>query len=176
MKKNYVTNKISYHASANKEYQLHNLVLDQQNLCLQLLKSGHRFYGHATEHHNCDHDIIEAWNKKWNKYQCPKQLTLTLDTPAPPGSDLPQKLWVTLNRLRAGVGQFGAEMQKDSEHQPHMHAELPLKMWSTSCFIAIFFIHLTPSRNLTNMTDNMKNWHSTSSRKHAMSPQTKEED
>ena len=34
----------------------------------------------------------------------------------------------------------------DSEHQPHVRAELPPKMQSTSCSIAISFVHLTPSR------------------------------
>ena len=88
-----------------------SLVPDQQRLHPQRLKSRHPFYRHATEHHNCDHDIIEAWNEEWTKHQRPKQLTLTLDTTAPTGSDLPRKLWATLNRLRAGVGRFSAEME-----------------------------------------------------------------
>ena len=50
--------------------------------------------------------------KLWTQHQRPKQLTLTLDTTTPPGSNLPRKLWFTLNCLRAGVGRFGAEMYK----------------------------------------------------------------
>ena len=112
LRRNYVTNKISHHAWANKEHRLHSLVPHPESLCPQRLKSHNPFYRHVAEHLNCDHDIIEAWNKEQIKHQRSKQLTLTLDTTAPPGSDLPQKLWVTLNRLRAGVGWFGAEMHK----------------------------------------------------------------
>ena len=147
LRRNYATNKISYHACANKERPLHSLVPNPQSLRPQRMKSRHPFYRLAAEHHNCDHDIIEAWNEEWTKHQRPKQLTLTLDTTTPPESDLPRKLWVTLNRLRAGVGRFGEEMHKwDSEHQPHVRAELPPKMQSTSCLIAISFVHLTPPR------------------------------
>ena len=89
LRRNYVSNKISYHAWVNKEHPLHSLVPDPQNLRPQRLKSRHPFYRHAAEHHNCDHDIIEAWNKEWTKHQRPKQLTITPDTTAPPGSDLP---------------------------------------------------------------------------------------
>ena len=112
LRRNYVTNKISHHAWANKEHPLHSLVPDPQSRRPQRLKSRHPFYRHAAEHHNCDHDIIEAWNEECTKHQRPKQLTLILDTTAPPGSNLPRKLWVTLNRLRAGVGRFGVEMNK----------------------------------------------------------------
>ena len=94
------------------KHPLHSLVSDPQSLRPQRLKSCHSFYRHAVEHRNCEHDIIEAWNEEWTKYQCPKQLTLTLDTTIPPGSDIPGKLWVTLNHLRAGVGRFGAEKHK----------------------------------------------------------------
>ena len=103
LRRNYVTNKISHHAWVNKEQPLHSLVPDLQSLRPQRLKSRHPFYRHAAEHHNCDHDIIEAWNEEWTKHQRPKQLTITPDTTAPPGSDLPRKLWVILNRLRAGA-------------------------------------------------------------------------
>ena len=146
LRRNYVTNKICHHAWANKEHPRHSLVPDPQNLRPRL-KSRHPFYRHAAEHHNCDHGIIEAWNEEWNKHQRPKQLTITPDTTAPPGSDLPRKLWVILNCLRAGVGRFGAEMHKwGFKHQPYVRAELPPIMRSTSCSIAISFVHLTPSR------------------------------
>ena len=92
LRRNHVTNKISHHAWANKEHPLQSLLPDPQSLRPQRLKSRHPFYRHAAEHHNCDHDIIEAWNEEWTKHQRPKQLTLTLDTTAPPGSDLLWKL------------------------------------------------------------------------------------
>ena len=110
--RNYVTTKISYHAWANKEHPLHILVPNPQGLRPQRPKSSHPFYCHAAERHNCDHGITEARNEDYTKHQRPKPLTLTLDTTAPPGSDLPRELWVTPNRLRAGVGQFRVEMHK----------------------------------------------------------------
>ena len=84
---------------------------------------------------------------------------LTMHTTAPPGSDLSRKLWVTLNRLRAGVGKFGSEMHK----------------WglttSASCacgaathnveYILFDCNLLRPPntvKNLTNVTDDTKNW------------------
>ena len=84
LRKNYVSNKICYHACANEEHPLHSLLPDPQSLRPQLLKSRHPFYRHAAEHYNCDHDIIEARNEEWTKYQRPKWLTLTLDTTADP--------------------------------------------------------------------------------------------
>ena len=110
-------------------------------------KSRYPFYRHVAEHHNCDHDIIEAWNKEWTKHQRPKQLTITPDTTAPPGSDLPRKLWVILNRLRAGVGRFGAEMHKwGLRTSASCACGAATQMRSISCSIAISFVNLTPSR------------------------------
>ena len=138
---------------------LHSLVPDPQSLRPQRLKSRHPFYGHAAEHHNCDYHIIEAWNEEWTKHQRPKQLTLNLNTTAPPGFDLPWKLWVTLNRLRAGVGRFGAEMHKWGFRT----------LASCACGAAtqnaehILFdcnLLLPPNtvKNLTNVIDDTKNW------------------
>ena len=129
LRKNCATNKISHPTWANKEHPLHSLAPDPQSLRPQRLKSRHPFYRHAAEHHSCDHDI-EAWNEGWTKHQRPKQLMVTPNTTAPPGSDLPRKLWVTLNRLRACLVQ--KFRNGDTEHQPHMRAELIPKMRSTS--------------------------------------------
>ena len=52
LRRNYVSNKMSYHAWVNKEHPLHSLVPDPQNLRPQRLKSRHPFYRHAAEHHN----------------------------------------------------------------------------------------------------------------------------
>ena len=63
LRRNYVTNKISHHAWVNKEHLPHSLVPDPPSQRPQRLTSRHPFYRHAAEHHNCHHDIIEAWNE-----------------------------------------------------------------------------------------------------------------
>ena len=62
-RRNCVTNKISYHAWANKKDPLHSLVPDPQSLRPQRMKLCHPFYRHAAEHHNCYHDIIKPGTK-----------------------------------------------------------------------------------------------------------------
>ena len=69
LRRNYITSKIFHHAWAKKEHPLHSLVPDSQSLRPQRLKSHQPFYRHAAEHHNCDHDIMEAWNEEWTKHQ-----------------------------------------------------------------------------------------------------------
>ena len=64
LRRNYVTNKISHHAWANKKHPLHSLVPDSQSLHPQRLKSRHPLYRYAAEHHNCDHNIIETWSEE----------------------------------------------------------------------------------------------------------------
>ena len=159
LRRNYVANKISHHAWVNNEHPLHSLVPDPQSLRPQNLKSRNPFYRHAAEHHNFDSDIIEAWNKEWTKHQRPKQLTLTLDTTAPPGSDLPRKLWVTPNRHRAGVGRFGAEMYKCGLRTSASCACGAATQNEEHIFFDCNLLRLPNTvKNLTNMTDNTKNW------------------
>ena len=159
LRRNYVTNKISHDAWINKEHPLHSLVPDPQSLRPQRLKSRHPFYRHAAEHHNCDHDIIEAWKEEWTKHQRPKQLTITPDTTAPPGSDLPGKWWVILNRLRAGVGRFGAEMHKWGLRTS---ASCACGAATQNAEHILFDCNLlrppNTVKNLTNVTDHTKNW------------------
>ena len=159
LRRNYVTNKISHHAWVNKEHPLQSLVPDPQSLRPQPLKSRHPFYRHAAEHHNCDHDIVEAWNEEWTKHQRPKQLAITPDATAPPGSDLPWKLWVILNRLRAGVGRFGAEMHKWGLRTS---ASCACGAATQNAKHILFDCNLLrpPNmvKNLTNVTDDTKNW------------------
>ena len=147
LRRNYVSNKISYYAWVNKEHPLHCVVLNPQSLSPQRLKLRHPFYRREAEHHNCNYDIIEAWKEECTKHQRPKQLTLTLDTTAHPdptylgNCGLPQ---ITLEL------EWGCLVQKctngDSKHQLHLRARLPLKMRNTTCLRAISFVHLTPSR------------------------------
>ena len=119
LRRNYVTNKISQHAWANKEHPLHSLVPEPHSLRPQRLKSRHPFFSDAAEHHNCDYDIIEAWNEEWTKHQCPKQLTLT--GILPPHLD-PTYLGNCGLPYIASELEWGGLVQKctngDSEHQP----------------------------------------------------------
>ena len=159
LRRNYVTNKIYHHVSVNKEHPLHSLVPDPQSLRPQRLKSRHLFYRRAAKHHNCGHDIIEAWNKEWTKHQRTKQLTVTPDTTAPPGSDLPEKLWVILSRLRAGVGRFGEEMHKWGLRTSASYA---CGAATQNAEHILFNCNLlrppNTVKNLTNVTDDTKNW------------------
>ena len=142
-----------------QRHPLHNLVPDPQSVRPQRLKSRHPFYCYAAEHYNCDHNIIEAWDEEWTKYQPPKQLTLTLNTTVPPEPDLPRKLWVTLNCLEAGVGRFGAEMHK---WELRTSASCACRAATQNAEHILFNCNLlrppNTVKNLTNVTDDTKNW------------------
>ena len=121
--------------------------------------SRHPFYRHAAQHHNYDHNIIEAWNKKWTKHRCPKQPTITPNTTAPPGSDIPRKLWVMLNRLRAGVGWFGTEMHKWGVRTSASCACEAATQNAEHILFDCNLLHPPNTvKNLTNVTDDTNNW------------------
>jgi hypothetical protein len=52
----------------------------------------------------------------------PEQLKVTPKTTLPPGGHLPRNVWVTLNRIRTGVGRFHGPMHK-WELQPSQACE-----------------------------------------------------
>ena len=54
----------------------------------------------------------QFWKTTWERTTRPEQFTLTRQTKTPAGSELPRKEWVTLNRLRTGVGQFNSNMHR----------------------------------------------------------------
>ena len=56
--------------------------------------------------------LLEDWQCDWQKTTTPTQFTVPPATAVPPGADLPRREWVTLNRLRTGVGRFGANMHR----------------------------------------------------------------
>ena len=55
---------------------------------------------------------MEQWKHDWQETTKPAQFTIPLGINIPPGADLPRREWVTLNRLRTGVGRFGASMYR----------------------------------------------------------------
>ena len=57
-------------------------------------------------------NTLSAWKDDWQHNPRPPQFTVTPNTKLPPGADLPRKDWVTLNRLRTGVGRFNANMHR----------------------------------------------------------------
>ena len=122
------TRKISRQAWASDEHPLHNLAQNSQNPDLQRLKSRRHFYRQLGQHQSSEYNIKEAWNEEWKQSHHPSQFQLNSNTTTPLGSDLPRKQWVTLNRLRSGVGRFGADMHRWglSETNTIMH------VWSKS--------------------------------------------
>ena len=57
------------------------------------------------------------YNQRMRTYKCaetprPAQLDITPNTIVPPGANLPRREWVSLNRIRTGVGRFNAAMHR----------------------------------------------------------------
>ena len=97
--------------------------------------------------------------EEWTKHQRPKQLTLTLETTAPPGFDLPWKLWITLDRLRAGVDRFGAKMPKRGIRISVSCACGAATQYAKHILFDCNLLRLPNTvKNLTNVTDDAKNW------------------
>ena len=56
--------------------------------------------------------VKARWRDQWKAAE-PSRLHHFIEDPTDvPGQDLPRKEWTTLNRLRTGVGRFGASMQR----------------------------------------------------------------
>ena len=87
---------------------LHNLILESH----QLGPSRRPFSRHAAALHGSGHNTLQSWRTSWQQTPRPTQLAVNPDTTLPPGADLPRKVWVTLNRLRTGVGRFNANMYR----------------------------------------------------------------
>ena len=78
----------------------------------QRLRSRRPFSRHADTLREGTHNTLTAWKDSWQQTPRPPQFTVTPNTKLPPGADLPRKDWVTLNRLRSGVGRFHANMHR----------------------------------------------------------------
>ena len=55
-------------------------------------------------------EIKRVWMNSWKDIKPPSKFCLSPNIGLSPGSNLPRNLWVTLNRLRTGVGCFGSNI------------------------------------------------------------------
>ena len=99
-------------AQQDDQHLLHARIPTQQNPGRQRLRSRRPFSRHAASLVDSDFNLKEKWNHEWQETAKPVQLTITPGIKIPPGAELPRKEWVTLNRLRCGVGRFAANMHR----------------------------------------------------------------
>ena len=78
----------------------------------QRLKSRRPFSHHAAKLRGSDFNICQTWRASWQETPRPAQLDITPNTTVPPGANLPRREWVSLNRIRTGVGRFNAAMHR----------------------------------------------------------------
>ena len=100
--------------SANEQHLLHRKMADT-TLRQRRLKSRNpltnRRHGPAPET-DADDWATEMWKQRWTATSHSLKKFITEPTQSPPGSDLPRREWVLLNRLRSGYGRFAAFMNK----------------------------------------------------------------
>ena len=103
--------KLAVHAiTANNHLLSRYIPVAPHELPRPRLKSRKLFFRHAADLLASRFDILQSWSAEWESVHHPPQLGVCPDIRAPAGASLPRKLWVTLNRLRYGVGKFGANM------------------------------------------------------------------
>ena len=107
-----LTNKLTNKSLANDGHPLHRITTRSQDLGRQRLRSRRPFSRHAATLSSSNFNLIQEWEKSWEGTARPQQFTIPPDTKAPAGSELPRRDWVTLNRLRTGVGRFNANMHR----------------------------------------------------------------
>ena len=98
-------------ALQNPKHLLHHITQNAQP-GPQRLRSRRPFIRHAVTLQDGTYNTLSAWKDAWQHTPRPLQFTVTPNTSLPPGADLPRKDWVTLNRLRTGVGRFNANMHR----------------------------------------------------------------
>ena len=107
-----LTDKLTNKSLAADDHPLHKLTSESQHLGRQRLRSRRPFSRHAAALSQSDFSVSREWEKSWEATTRPRQFTVSPGTKAPAGSKLPRKNWVTLNRLRTGVGRFNANMYR----------------------------------------------------------------
>ena len=153
------TRKISRQAWASDEHPLHNLAQDYQSLDLQRLKSRRPFYRHLGQHQSSECNIKEAWNEEWVQSHRTSQFQINSNTAIPLGSDLPKKLWISLNRLRSGVGRFGADMHRwGLKPTPTCTCRARAQTAEHIIYECSFLRSPNTVQDLSTINDEMKNW------------------
>ena len=101
-------------ALLDTSHLLHSRIATAQNLGRQRqrLRSRRPFSCQAASLANFNFNLMDQWKHDWQETIKPVQLTILPGTNIPPRADLPRREWVTLNRLRTGVGRFGANMHR----------------------------------------------------------------
>lgn len=57
-------------------------------------------------------DMDREWRKQWSSFNQRQEYTLTDPTKAPPGMELPRKIWSSINRVRTGHARCKATLHK----------------------------------------------------------------
>ena len=111
LRREHHTSRLIKKAQQDDQHLLHARI-PQQNPGRQRLRSRRPFKRHAASLVDSEFNLKEKWNYDWQETAKPVQLTMAPGTKIPPGAELPRKEWVTLNRLRCGVGRFAANMHR----------------------------------------------------------------
>ena len=111
LRREHLTHSLVNKASLEPRHPLHNLV-QTSNSVRQRLPSRRPFSRHATTLSSSNFNMLEAWRTRWQEIQPPAQFTVQPNTSMPPGAELARREWVTLNRLRTGVGRFSHNMKR----------------------------------------------------------------
>jgi len=110
LRREQLTYRLGCQADFNNQHPLYGSIPDLQSLQPQRLKSRRPFHRHAATRIASGFEIKRAWMNSWKDITPPSQFCLSPNIGLSPGSNLPRNLWLTLNRLRTGVGRFGSNM------------------------------------------------------------------
>ena len=113
LRREYHTSMLVNKALLDNSHLLHARIATAQNLAANAyIRSRRPFSRQAASLANSNFNLMEQWKHDWQETIKPAQLTILPGTNIPPGADLPRRELVTLNRLRTGVGRFGANMYR----------------------------------------------------------------
>ena len=153
------THRLVTKASNNTNSLLHDIVEGSQSLGQQRLKSRRPFSRHAAMLRESNFNIDQAWRSSWRETPRPFQLDITPSTSVPPGAFLPRREWVSLNRIRTGVGRFNAAMHRWGwfHRQPASTCGAP-KQTSQHILSACPYLQPPDNMDLTHPTPETVTW------------------
>ena len=111
LRREHHTSKLVNKATSDPKHPIHTLVQNAQ-LGRQRLPSRRPFSRHAASLRESNFNTLDSWRSRWQESTPPPQFTVPPNTMLPPGAELPRKTWVTLNRVRTGVGRFNYNMHR----------------------------------------------------------------